>query len=180
MNLTSILTAIRGSKKRDDLSKIMNAAEARDSKLSSIEGAKERARLWAKFLKQGIKVGDMVFIHTGPKIDRGARKEIELPNMPEFMGSTHKSLWGKPITVKKIKTRQKEIVVRVPDSPSKDYKLSACNIDKFKLSLTPTTAALAHGLHARSTISGKFDMYYGITPSPLPFITTFGPTRKKK
>ena len=144
MNLASILAAIRGSKKRTDLSSIIHAAENRDSKLSNIEGAKERDRLWAKFEKQGIKVGDMVFIHTGPKI---IEKKGKQPRQI-YMGGTHREIWGEALTVTRIKVRSKEICVRVSGG-TEDYLLSAGTIDKFKLSLTPSAAALASGLQKR-------------------------------
>ena len=149
MNLASILAAIRGSKKRTDLSSIIHAAENRDSKLSNIEGAKERARLWAKFEKQGIKVGDMVFIHTEAKIVERKGK----PVMQVYMGSKHKKIWGEPLTVTKIRPRLKDITVRVPGDTT-DHILSAFTIDKFKLSLTPSAAALAAGLKKHEAIGG--------------------------
>lgn len=146
MNLKQLLTRIRGMKDRAALNQIIHAAENRDGKLSDIESAKERTRLWAKFLKQGIKVGDMVFVHTGPKLTERKGK----PVMESFMSSTHSSLWAKALTVREIKTRSKKIVVRSRGSTNVmsdlDTTLSAFTIDKYKLSLTPTAAALAAGL----------------------------------
>lgn len=133
MKLAAILSAIRHSKTRDHLKQIINAAEARDSKLGNIEGEKERARLWAKFDALGIQKGDMVFIHTQPLHGKNS-------------GGQHHRLWAKPLTVREVLPRAKEIVVRVPGS-TVDHRLSPFTCEKLKLSKEPSVAALAHSLH---------------------------------
>src|SRR5207302_2307655 len=118
MKLAAILAAIRKSRRRDDLKDILNAAEARDSYLSHIEGEKERVRLWAKFNALGLRKGDMVFIHT-------PLKETKTKSgFKSFQGTNqHQKLWAKPLTVQAVLPRAKEIVVRAPGS-AVDHRLS--------------------------------------------------------
>lgn len=154
MKLAAILAAIRRSKKRDDLKDILNAAEARDSKLSHIEGEKERARLWAKFDALGIQKGDMVFVHTAPKPHGKLNTASVIKSDGHYLSGQHAKLWAQPLTVREVKTRYKEIVVRVPGS-TVDHRLSPFTCEKLKLSKEPSAAALAHGLqeHRDDSIS---------------------------
>jgi hypothetical protein len=139
MNLDRILAYVRGMRDRDGLKAIINAAEARDSKLSSIDGERERARLWKRF--EHLKKGDMVFIHAKPR-ERNAT-------------SQHLKLWAKPLTVREVKVRVKEIVVRAPGS-TVDHRLSPFTCDRLKLSTEVCPAALHAGLMERAVaVSAK-------------------------
>lgn len=138
MKLDSILAHIRSMRDRKGISQIINAAEARDSKLSTIDSARERARLWAKFVKLGIKKGDTVFVHTKTGLGHSAK---------------HSNVWASPLTVLAIKPRNKEIRVQIAGKG--ECALSVYEIDKWKLSLEPTPEALSNSLRQERTIAPK-------------------------
>ena len=148
-----VLTYIRSAKSRVNIGAIINAAEARDSKLGNIESDKERGRLWVKVEKLGLKKGDMVFIHTEPRAPFGPRAKLKGGEMPNggFISNQHRELYGKPLTVRDVKQRSKEVVVRAPGSV-KDHVLSPHTCKKLKLSKEPSPEAFANGLK-RTTIS---------------------------
>jgi hypothetical protein len=123
MNAKQIIEAIRGMRERDTLSAIIDAAEARDCHLSNLESDERRKRLWAKF--SHLRVSDTVFIHKKPD--------------PE---SKYWWLWGKPLIVKQVLPRKREIVVR-GDPRGTGATLTAIMMDAFKLSEVPTPQALA-------------------------------------
>ncbi len=128
MKLDAILSHIDAMRDRDGLRRIIGAAEARDSKLGDIETERERARLWRKF--EHLKAGEMVFIHTDPERTNSQR---------------HKKLWGHALTIREVRPRLKEIIVRAPGSKV-DHLLSSFTCAKLKLSKEPHPAAFANAL----------------------------------
>jgi hypothetical protein len=124
VNLASILTHIRSMRDRKGLSSIIRAAENRDGHLLNIEIGKERTKAWRKF--NHLVKNDMVFIHVKPE-------------------GIHRNLWAQPLTIKEIRPRNKEVVVRSPTGRA-DHKLSVLTCERLKLSKVPTPEALANGL----------------------------------
>jgi hypothetical protein len=127
LNLKQLLVRIRGMKDREGLRAIINAAEARDSLLSNIDGKIRRREMWAKVEKLGLKKGDMVFIHVPPIKGINEKK--------------HQNLWGRSLTVLAVKPRNKEIVVQITGLGQ--TTLSPFECVSMKLSTTPTAEALA-------------------------------------
>jgi hypothetical protein len=121
--LKQMIATIKGIRDRESLRTIIDAAESRDSHLASIESEERRKHLWQKF--SHLKKGDTVFVHREPE------------------GSL-KWLWGKPLTVRHAKPRAKYLVV---GHGKATCTLTPHMMDKFKLSLEPTTVAFATALH---------------------------------
>ena len=143
MNLKKLLIRIRGMKDRDGLSQIINAAEARDSILSNIEGKRTRNAMWEKVMKLGLKKGDTVFIHVGAR-EVGTKGQ---GSTKVFSSKKHENLWGRPLTIKSIKPRNKEIEVQIMGLGQ--TKLSPFECASLKLSTEPSAAALANSLQQR-------------------------------
>ena len=147
MKPQKIIAYIKSSRDRGNLQAIINAAEARDSILSNIEGKRTRAAMWEKVMKLGLKKGDMVFIHTGPNVSLKDTKGM-------FSSKKHQNLWGRPLTIKSIKPRKKEIEVKIMGLG--ECKLSPFECASLKLSTTPTAEALAHSLQkTHSRVVGR-------------------------
>jgi len=130
MNKDKIIDAIAGMRERDALTAIIDAAEARDSHLSRLESDERRKRSWAKF--SHLRAGDTVFIHKAPLKD-----------------TRYVWMWGKPLTIKAIMPRKKELVIR-GDQRGKGIALTALVADSFGLSEVPTSEALEHVLKGES------------------------------
>lgn len=155
MNLTSILAHIKNMKDREGLVKIINAAESRSLLLSNLDRERRRKQLWTKVRALGLVKGDMVFVHAQPETRKKiVRENYTKPNgqlgwkkveRTSGLSGQHFILWGKPLTVMDIKTRNKEIVVRVPGSTI-DHILSPFTCVSLKLSKEPSTEAFAKGL----------------------------------
>lgn len=142
MKPTKIITYIKTSRDRDNLQAIINAAEARDAILSNIEGKIRRKEMWKTVEKLGLKKGDTVFIHAGPTDKSDARGN------GGFTSKKHANLWAETLTVKGVKTRNKEIVVSV--NRIGDVVLSPFECASLKLSPLPTPEALAKALEGNT------------------------------
>lgn len=136
MTPKQIIDAIRGMRDRESLSDIINAAEARDSHLSSLESEDRRKRAWAKF--SHLKRGDLVFVHEKPS-------------------GTNAWMYGEALRVREVKPRNKEIVVQINArfKGDKTAKLSALMCLAYKLSEDPTVAAFDNALGGDEVSSRK-------------------------
>ena len=160
LNLKQLLIRIKNMKDRDGLSSIIGAAEARDSILSNIEGKRTRAAMWEKVMKLGLVKGDTVYIHVGP---RPALKNLTAASVVKqgvgvFTSKKHHALWGKPLTVKAVKPRVKEIAVHA--SGFGETTLSPFECASLKLSKEPTPEALSHALQGRM-VERRFKKPFG-------------------
>lgn len=130
MTPKQVIAAIGGMRDREALSQIIWAAEARDNHLSSIESDERRKRAWSHF--SHLRKGDIVFVHKEP-------------------GGAMKWLYGRPLRVKRMKPRVKEIVIAGPSLRNKgeraEYALSALVALDLKLSEVATSDALANSLN---------------------------------
>lgn len=134
MNVKQIVAYISNMRSRDELSTIINTAEARDSRLSSIEGEERRKRAWSKV--SHIRKGSIVFAHKKPE-------------------GKYAVLYGVGLKVLQVKPRAKEILVCTIQGERKTCTLTALMCDTFKISEEPTVAAFDNALVGDAPIERK-------------------------
>lgn len=138
MKVDAVIRYVRNMRDREGLDRLMNACESRSLLLSNLDGERRKAQLWEKF--KHLQKGDMVFIHQGKTSAVKAGAAFD-----GFTSKAHRDLYGVPLTVKVVKHRIKEIVVRRPGS-TQNYPLSPFQCASLKLSTTPTAEAFGHSL----------------------------------
>lgn len=135
MKADKIIAAITRMRERADLNRIIDAAEARDSHLGSIESVRKSKLVFGAY--QNLKKGDQVFVHV--QQEHGA----------------HKVLFGQALAVLAVqpKNRALKVSYKEPTGPSAVFGsgprvarvtvLRWSVLDRLKVSTEPTPAALA-------------------------------------
>lgn len=128
MKNDKLIDAIARLRDRETLSRVIDAAEARDATLANKESARLSKRVFSKFVH--LKRGHVVYVHapTG-----------------EYAPTTHKALFAKPLTIHKVYPRDRRIEVRV-QGLKEAVKLRWSVLQKLRVSETPTPEALEYVL----------------------------------